>query len=349
MDAALPSGAFGTLRADIADPNAVPGPTVMNDPHSPSAIATDDRLLAEGHPVVVVCGADDRFAMPLAVTLYSALSNYRSSLPVKVFIIDGGIRAPNRLRVDRVLGELGAVAEWLEPDWRPVQHLAVSDRYPASIFLRLLIPTILPQWVEKAVYLDSDLIVGANIGDLWEVDLGRKALLGVQDEGVLTVASPWGLANYRELCLDPSTTYFNSGVLVFDLRAWRERGLADRVIEYVAAHPNQMRFGEQDALNAVLAGTWGALDPTWNQLVSPWEGHNGRHYQPGILHFVSICKPWNPDGAHWTNFLYDRCLRRSGWYNGLEWWKYYVPLLVQRQWAIYLRSRGSSSRQRKAI
>lgn len=222
-----------------------------------------------------------------------------------------------------------------------MHHLAVSDRYPASIYLRLLIPTALPTWVEKAIYLDSDLVVEADLGELWEIGLGEKPLLAVQDEGAPTVGSRLGLANYRELGLDPSAMYFNSGVLVFDVRAWRERQLADRVIDYVAAHANHMHFGEQDALNAVLACAWGALDPKWNQFVSQWEGHAGRHYQPGILHFVSRCKPWNPAGVHWTNPLYDCYLKRSRWYNILQWWGYYIPLLVQRQWVTYLRACGS--------
>lgn len=298
---------------------------------------------------MIVCGADDRFAMPLAVTLYSALSNYRGSVPLKVYIIDGGIRTPNRLRIDRIVGDFGVVPEWLAPDWQPVQRLAVSDRYPASIYLRLLIPTIMPLWVEKAIYLDSDLIVGANIGDLWDVDLGRNALLAVQDRGAPTVGSPRGLANYRELRLDPSTMYFNSGVLILDLQAWRERRLADLVIEYVAAHPKQMRFGEQHALNAALAGGWGALETKWNQQVWAWERDQARGYEPGILHFVYTSKPWNPAGAHSTNFVFDRYLKESGWYNTLEWWKYYLPLVVQRQWVMYLRARRSFSVQRETL
>jgi hypothetical protein len=39
------------------------------------------------NPVVLVCGADDGFARPLAVTLYSALRNYRGSAPVQVHIV----------------------------------------------------------------------------------------------------------------------------------------------------------------------------------------------------------------------------------------------------------------------
>ncbi|MGH7426947.1 MAG: glycosyltransferase, partial [Candidatus Methylomirabilaceae bacterium] len=77
-------------------------------------------------------------------------------------------------------------------------------------------PEILPNRVEKAIYLDSDLVVHGNIAELWGVGLGGKPLLAVQDEGARTVGSPWGLRNYSELGLDPSAMYFNSGVLVFD-------------------------------------------------------------------------------------------------------------------------------------
>ena len=318
----------------------------MNVLDPPSVVPTANRSRLEEHPLVVVCSADNGFAMPLAVTLYSALSNYRGSPTLRVYIIDGGIRAANRGRVDRILERLGAVAEWLEPDWQPVRHLPISEQYPASTYLRLLIPTFLPKSLEKAIYLDSDLIVHGNIADLWDVDLDRKALLAAQDKGVPTVGAQFGLANYSELGLDPSAMYFNSGVLVFDLRAWRERALAERVLKYVAAHPNEIWFGEQHALNAILAGDWGALEAKWNQQVWAWEEHDAGEYPPGILHFVSTSKPWTPTGAHWTNFLFDRYLKQSGWYSTAEWWKYYIPLLVQRQWVIYLRSRRAPLEQK---
>jgi lipopolysaccharide biosynthesis glycosyltransferase len=158
--------------------------------------------------------------MPLAVTLYSTLTNYRGSLPVRLFIIDGGIHALNRLRIERILGEVRAVAAWLQPDWQPVRHLVVSERYPASIYLRLLIPTLLPPWVEKAIYLDSDLVVGASIGDLWDVEMGPHSLLAVQDDGAPTVGSPWGLVNYRELGLGGQTWKSVPQIVPDQTRQW---------------------------------------------------------------------------------------------------------------------------------
>ncbi len=316
----------------------------MKNPGAGNRALSRGGSLPEPHPLVLVCGADDGFAKPLAVTLYSALSNYRSAADVKVYIVDGGISPANRSRIDGIVRNHVTTAEWIEPDLNPVRQLNVSERYPASVYLRLLLPSLLPPWIEKAIYLDSDLIIDEDIGELWKADVGRKAVLAAQDEGAPTVGSPWGLSNYRELGLHSSTKYFNSGVLVFNLRRWREQRIADRIIKYIAAHPHLMRFGEQDAMNAVLANDWGALDPKWNQLVSPWEGHDGREYRRGILHFVSRFKPWNPDGAHWTNFIYDRYLKQSGWYGTLQWWTYYVPLLVQRQHVLYMRSTRAAAR-----
>jgi lipopolysaccharide biosynthesis glycosyltransferase len=299
------------------------------------------------HPLVLVCGADDAFAKPLAVTLYSAVSNYRGSVPVNVYIINGGITRAKRERIDRILGLLGATVNWLEPDWTPVRGLVVSDRYPASTYLRLLIPTFLPEWVDKAIYLDSDVVVHGNLAELWNVDFGGAPLLAAQDKGVPTVGSPLGLANHRDLGLDPATLYFNSGVLVFDLGAWRERQLAAQVIDYIATHPDQAQFGEQNALNATLAGAWRALDGRWNQQVWAWEAESvgETEYQPGILHFVYTSKPWDPAGAHWTNFIYDRYLRYSGWYTPIEWWRYYLPLLVHRQHVLSVRARSAAARK----
>lgn len=296
------------------------------------------------HPLVIVCGADDGFAKPLAVTLYSALSNYRGQLSANIFIINGGIGDANRSRVSRILQPLAAAVQWIEPDWGPLRHLTFSERYPASTYLRLLIPGLLPMWVEKALYLDSDLLVHGNIAELWAAPLDGLPLLAVQDKGVPTVGSKLGLSNYRELGLDASAPYFNSGVLVFDLHRWRDSELSGRVIEYLGAHPEQMGMGEQNALNAVFAGSWGALDSRWNQQVWAWEKDHVSVFPPGILHFVHTSKPWLPTGAHWSNFIYDRYFRRCGWYGTLQWWSYYVPLLVQRQKIHRVRARRASAR-----
>jgi lipopolysaccharide biosynthesis glycosyltransferase len=276
--------------------------------------------------------------MPLAVALYSALANYCGDADVIVYVLDGGVSKANRSRIDAIAGSTAATVHWITPHLNALRQVAVTDRYPMSVYLRLLIPSLLPLSVEKAIYLDSDIIVDHDLSELWKCDLDSKAVLAVQDDGVLTVGSPLGLMNWRELGFDPSRKYFNSGVLVLNLRRWREQELALRIIEYIAEHPGLMRFGEQDAMNVILSNDWGELDRKWNQLVAPGLGPDGREFRCGILHFVSKQKPWIPEGAHRTNCIYDRYTRRSGWYSTVGWLKYYCPLMVRRQHVLRVRA-----------
>ena len=53
-------------------------------------LAVNDEL------IVVVCAADDNYAMPLAVTVRSALVNLKSQRKILLFIIDGGIKNHNK-------------------------------------------------------------------------------------------------------------------------------------------------------------------------------------------------------------------------------------------------------------
>ena len=53
-------------------------------------------------PVVLACGADEAFAMPMAVTLFSAISHL--TRPAEVYVIDGGLGGRTRDRLQEVLG-----------------------------------------------------------------------------------------------------------------------------------------------------------------------------------------------------------------------------------------------------
>ncbi|MHC5828967.1 MAG: glycosyltransferase family 8 protein, partial [Nostoc sp.] len=90
--------------------------------------------------------------------------------------------------------------------------------------------------------------------------------MAAQDLGAPYVSSPRGLINYQELGISPESKYFNSGVLVMNLKKWREDQIFEKVIEYLTINKQYVRWHDQDALNAILAGKWGELEPGWNQM-----------------------------------------------------------------------------------
>ena len=80
---------------------------------------------------------------------------------------------------------------------------------------------------------------------------GRRSL-GDNPDGF----QPHGAAGWESLCLDPTTPYFNSGVMVIDVGAWRAARMSQRVLEFVVTHHAALDLADQDAMNAVIRGAF---------------------------------------------------------------------------------------------
>jgi len=287
----------------------------------------------EGAIHVVFC-ADDAYVMPLAAALGSLVRNHRTQEPICAWVISSGISAENRRLVEE---SVSLKPNWVESDSASLDLFPRSGgHWSNAAYLRLMLPKWIPEPVSRILYLDCDLIVQGEISELWRTDLEGHPLGAVVDQGVGTVSCRLGLQNYRAIGLDPDAPYFNSGVLLMDLDAFRRENLFARTVEYALAHLPFVPLLDQDALNAVLSRNWKVLDPSWNwQLKVPlWRefGIETGSLPLGmaledrkILHFTSCDKPWNattfyPEarlffealrGTHWEGFTPPSIARRS--------------------------------------
>jgi|UPI00035DC8BF lipopolysaccharide biosynthesis glycosyltransferase len=287
-------------------------------------------------PLVVVCGSDDNYALPLAITLYSALHHLDSGSKIYLYILDGGISQKSKQRLQRVLDfkNIDINLHWVvPPDRESLKDVQTLTWVSQATYLRLFIPELLPEHFEKAIYLDCDLQVEENLKKLWEEEIGEYALLAVQDLGVPYVSSPLGIAKYQELGLAPNTPYFNAGVLVINLRQWRAENVGQRVLEYLRKYGQEVRLGDQEGLNAVLANKWGMLDRKWN-LISHiyfydfWDDSTYKREigaireelitKPYIFHFAGGSKPWQIGCEHPQQLRWIRYLIQSQWFTPTE-------------------------------
>lgn len=134
----------------------------------------------------------------MAAMLYSALSKGGNAQSVTVYAIDGGILPQHKQRIATIVSREGARLNWLCPDGY-LEDLEVGGRYPTAAYHRLLIADLLPSSADKAIYLDCDLIVDADLSGLWDLDIGNYSLLASQDAAIPLVSSKLGLSNYRDL------------------------------------------------------------------------------------------------------------------------------------------------------
>jgi lipopolysaccharide biosynthesis glycosyltransferase len=265
----------------------------------------------DSEPIAVVCAADNCYAIPLAVMLYSLVSHLQQQKNIVIFVIDGGISWWNKKKIIRSLHKFkqGLSLQWLNPKksglFSDLCELKVSHYITVTAYYRLLIPYLLPKALKKVIYLDSDLLIQEDLSQLWKIELGDNYLLAVQDMGAPYVSSPYGLSNYQELGIPADYKYFNSGVMAINLNKWKAENISIKIIEYLTKYPEYLRWWDQDGLNAILANKWGEIDPRWNQIPhiysykrwqeSPFSEATYKAIisSPYIIHFATRSKPWN--------------------------------------------------------
>ena len=272
---------------------------------------------SDSSTIVVASAADARYALPLAVML-SSVGSHAPGSSIQAYVLDDGLSAEDRCKVAESLS--GNVRlEWRQ-SVSALSGFPIWGRMSLTTYQKLTLEEWLPEEVDRVIWLDCDLLVLTDIGHLWR-SASAGIVLAAQDQRVPAVSSPFGVAAWRELGLPAGSKYFNAGVLVIDLAWWRRYSVRRRSIDYLRTYADQVYFWDQEALNAVLAGKWGELDPRWN-----W--HPALDHLPGcghirdpradkwILHFSGNLKPWNSvGGGHWRT-LYRSYLDRTAWAGG---------------------------------
>jgi lipopolysaccharide biosynthesis glycosyltransferase len=283
--------------------------------------------------VVVACAADDFFAMPLAVTAFSALKNLNSRYCMILYILDGGISGDNKAKLMRTLDSKRVEIHWIKPTSAQIKQVLLkgsASNHPISSYYRLLLPGIIPDLVNKVIYLDSDVVVEEDLAKLWEQDLGNNYLLAVRDQVDGNLLNSWHLnhavksLDLKQYGITPEHKYLNSGVLVINLEKWRQSQIADQVLDLIANHPD-FPFPDQDGINIVLAGKWKELNPRWNQthVVHSFTSPQAPPYDPQlyadlihhpyIIHYTSRPKPWSKDCTHPQSDRFFKYLDQTAW------------------------------------
>ncbi len=298
-------------------------------------------------PIVIVTAGDDGFAMPMAVTLSSALTHLPPEQAVQIIALDSGMSADHQRRISSVVRRAHdrATLDWHHPDVSSIDQIDLQDmdpRFNVSTFYRFLIPDVLPKTCTRVLYLDSDVVVERNLQPMWRTPFDGNAILAVPERIVSCPEA--GVAEWERLGLDPDARYFNAGIMLINLAAWRADNIHGRAIKYLLDPSNRFSYpGDQEALNAVLAGRWGALDLRWNVTHLLYdEGEKPKMeamlggnldpvaQDPFLIHYTSDRKPWEPYCDHPMEDRFHHYLRRSGWFSSLGYSSWRVGLAGRR-------------------
>ncbi len=275
---------------------------------------------------ILMCAADDNYVRPLAVTLHSAAQNLRDNAKINAIVLDGGISDEHWVGLKETLAAMPIDVFSLKPGFDDVQSLGISHHITHTAYLRLLAGRLLPNHIDKIIYLDSDLLICDDIAKLWDMPLQDDYALAVPDVACPFVDSRFAdcnfrksspylaaiapIANWKALDLNPAAPYFNSGVMVLNVARMREEQIERALLQCLHENSRYVWCWDQYALNVVFANAWQPISLKWNQGAHVFEFPNESFSplnadefleardKPSIIHFTTEWKPWDYANRH---------------------------------------------------
>jgi len=265
---------------------------------------------------VIVLAADDKYAMPLTVTVCSVIKNLKKYKNIQLFVMDGEITEVNKELMRKSLDSEKVSIHWVKIPDEIIDELKVLQQhghYNFSVYLRLLIPKLLPPDIEKVIYLDCDMIVEDDISELWDVDIKNHVVLAVQDSYIPYLSDRSQVIDWRKLRATKESKYFSTGVLVINNKEWLKEDIYRKTVQFLQENPRPLGWPDQDALNAVLVEKWGELDWKWNYIVVRDEYDERLAKKASIIHIASHDKPWHYGFDKPTKKIFFKYLDMTAW------------------------------------
>lgn len=268
----------------------------------------------------IACAADGKY-LPHCAAMLESLFRQRSPSTICVhFMHAPGMSVGDREMLRSWISRRGAHTNFIEIPDDAVGDLPRMDRIPQIMWYRVLLPDLLPH-LDRILYLDADIIAAADPTPLWQTPLDGYWVAAVDN-----VLEPHFRSRPQSLGLSAENDYFNSGVLLFNLKQMRADGCTARILSLARDPRSSFLWPDQDALNVVLHHARVRLHPRWNCQNTLFFYEHGTHTfgadqvreataQPGLVHFEGpeFTKPWHYLCTHPHQRLYWECRAQTPW------------------------------------
>lgn len=258
------------------------------------------QLQTPEYPVVLI--TDSNYVGPTLVAVSSLIRHRADTTRYKIFVIGTDLTDADRAKFRTLAGTVTLLEkEPFVPDWLK-SHRHVS---PAALW-KFQLPLLFESF-DRILYLDSDIIVRDDLSELFRTDLEGRYAAAVSDPIAM-------LRDHYESRRVHRKRYFNSGVMLLNLKKMREDDMTNVLLEE-KKRDNRNDFMDQDVLNVAFNDLTVSLSPRYNWMEGNIRKNGIRTsdladlygisqgqmrflaFNPVIEHLSNYNKPWNSDVA----------------------------------------------------
>ena len=215
------------------------------------------------------------------LTMVNSLSTNNASSEFDIYIMHSNLDDADKAHIQaNVAANVNLV--YIYMDESLFKGAPKVKRYPYEIYYRIFAPLLLPESVERVLYLDSDLIVHNNIDELYNMDFDRI-----------------------RLTVGRSHHYMNTGVMVMNIKELRKVIDTEKIFKFIKRNGWRMYLYDQDVLFKFYGDKIRLIDPKLynlsdryitffnmrtkkkNKIDLNWVENNNV-----IIHYLGRNKPW---------------------------------------------------------
>ena len=259
-----------------------------------------------------IFSCDDNYAPYLDITIKSLIENSSDNKNYCIYILEENLS-------DSYIKKLNL----LEKENLKIQFVNMKDifsKYDENIFLtcsyftkamynRCFIPEIFENF-EKVLYFDCDVLFLEDVAKLYEINL-RNNLVGACKDIVTGIDFKFREYLEENLKLKNPENYFNSGVMIFNIKAMKNNSFTQNFINTLKCF-NELICPDQDILNIILENKVLFIDKHWNTPAALNEERKLKfnYGNAKICHFCGE-KAWNNPDLHYANYFWKLCKNSS--------------------------------------
>lgn len=200
------------------------------------------------NPIVIGLASDETYFPGLLVTVTSILLSTKTTKKIEFHVVDGGILSSSWKKMLKTVAKLNPRASIVRHEANTSSFKTLSSWHNGTLLhhCRVLMPKLIN--ANQLIYLDSDLIYGRDIEELWKMDFEGNTIIAVNDYDALqkdllsfidnkkATMDFDGHQNKRPLCdlysIPKEARYFNSGVLKINIPLWNKNKITETYFEF---------------------------------------------------------------------------------------------------------------------
>lgn len=216
------------------------------------------------------------------------------------------------------------------------------------MFARLFMGSALPKSVDKVIYIDCDTIYVNDITELYNTNI---------EDGYIyaAVRDIWPESYNEAIGLSERDLYFQSGIMLVNLKRWRAEGCEEKLIQQARNAKHYYYMHDQDLLNICFHGKIQTLSPKYGMVYllrkysasdCIWfSGKDESHYYTAqeinhakkdihVIHYAGdyLGSPWKHPQANKDNKEWYKYYKKSPWKD--EKIIYKLNLLEKSKWLV---------------